>query len=65
MAAILLTHADAARRLYYGPKALAGLQALGTLWTNPGEAPFAPEEPASPGLPERVLHLSASATLGT
>lgn len=43
MVAIFLTHPEAARRLYYGPKALAGLQALGTLWTNSGEQPLAPD----------------------
>ncbi|NDP61005.1 MAG: hydroxyacid dehydrogenase, partial [Oxalobacteraceae bacterium] len=34
MARIFLTHPDEARRLYYGEKALAGLQALGDVRLN-------------------------------
>lgn len=44
MVAILLTHADAARRLYYGPRALAGLQAQGTVSTNSLERPLDVDE---------------------
>jgi D-3-phosphoglycerate dehydrogenase len=40
MARILLTHSPEARANYYGPRALAGLQALGEVKLHQGEAPL-------------------------
>jgi D-3-phosphoglycerate dehydrogenase len=40
MSRILLTHSPEAQRLYYGPRALAGLQALGEVIQNPAETPL-------------------------
>ncbi len=41
MARILLTHSPEARELYYGPRALAGLQALGEVTLNETDEPLA------------------------
>ena len=42
--AIVLTSPNAARELYYGEAALAGLQALGRVLINPGDAPWSLSE---------------------
>ncbi len=44
MATIFLTHPESSRRLYYGAKAVAGLEALGTLRVNPHDRPLAMDE---------------------
>ena len=41
MARILLSHSPEARELYYGPRALAGLRALGEVKLNESDAPLA------------------------
>lgn len=44
MANIFLTHPESARRLYYGAKAVSGLEALGTLRVNPHDRPLTMDE---------------------